>query len=170
MRLMDRVVAVVLFLTGLGVAWKSTELPIGFVPAEGPGGGFLPFWLSMGISACAVGVFVQSFFGKAQSPQAEEGAEEEPFISWEGFTGILRVGVPALIMVLLTSTISIYFAAAAFVFYVLYYVGRHALRVSLSVSIGVPIGIFLIFEKFLIIPLPKGYLEPLFYLEWGVLF
>jgi hypothetical protein len=42
--------------------------------------------------------------------------------------------------------------------------------VSLSVSIGVPIGIFLIFEKFLIIPLPKGYVEPLFYLEWGALF
>ncbi len=167
---MDRVVAVALFLLGLGVAWKSTELPIGFVPREGPGGGFLPFWLSMGISACAAGVFVQSFFGGAPGHQAEEGEEEERFISWEGFTGILRVGVPALIMVLLTSTISIYFAAAAFVFYVLYHVGRHALRVSLSVSIGVPIGIFLIFEKFLIIPLPKGYVEPLFYLEWGALF
>ncbi len=167
---MDRAVAVVLFLTGLGVAWKSAELPIGFVPAEGPGGGFLPFWLSMGISACAVGVFVQSFFGEAPGHLAGEGAEEERFISWEGVTGILRVGVPALIMVLLTSTISIYFAAAAFVFYVLYYVGRHAFRVSLSVSIGVPIAIFFIFEKFLLIPLPTGYVEPLFYLEWGALF
>ncbi|MEE9257350.1 MAG: tripartite tricarboxylate transporter TctB family protein [bacterium] len=167
---MDRVVAVVLFFTGLGVAWKSTELPIGFVPAEGPGGGFLPFWLSMGISAAAAGVFVQSFFGGTPGQQAEEGAEEKPFVTWEGFTGILRVGVPALIMILLTSTISIYFAAAAFVFYVLYYVGRHGLRTSLSVSVGVPIAIFFIFEKFLIIPLPKGYVEPLFYLEWGALF
>ncbi|MEE8110832.1 MAG: tripartite tricarboxylate transporter TctB family protein, partial [bacterium] len=149
---MDRVVAGILVIVGLGVAWKSTELPIGILPKEGPGGGFLPFWLSMGISVAALGVFVQSFFG---GPPAEGDEEAEGgFVSWEGFLDILRVAVPALIMVLLISTISIYLAAAGFVFYCLFYVGRHGLRVSLSVALGVPIGVFFIFEKFLIVPLP----------------
>ncbi len=73
-------------------------------------------------------------------------------------------------MVLLISTISIYLAAAGFVFYCLFYVGRHGLRVSLSVAVGVPIGVFFILEKFIIVPLPKGFVEPLFYLEWPAWF
>ncbi|MAE06982.1 MAG: tripartite tricarboxylate transporter TctB family protein [Nitrospinota bacterium] len=170
MRLMDRAVAAVLFLIGLCVAWKSTELPIGILPKEGPGGGFLPFWLSLGISLAAAGVFVQSFFGGSAEGEGADAPAEEPFISWESFTDILRVGIPGLIMILLTSTISIYFASAAFVFYCLFYVGRHGLKTSLSVAVGVPIGVFFIFEKFLIIPLPKGFAEPLFYLEWGSFF
>lgn len=170
MRLADRVVAVALIFLGLGVAWKSTELPIGILPREGPGGGFLPFWLSLGISAAAAGVFIQSYFEAGGRDSGTEGPMGAPFVSWEDFLEILRVGVPGLVMILLTSTISIYFASAAFVFYVLYFVGRHALRVCVSVAIGVPIAVFFIFEKFLIIPLPKGYLEPLFYLEWPAFF
>ena len=171
---MDRVVAGILVIVGLGVAWKSTELPIGILPKEGPGGGFLPFWLSMGISVAALGVFIQSYFGgpPAEGDEEAPGAEEaeDGFVSWEGFLDILRVAIPALIMVLLISTISIYLAAAGFVFYCLFYVGRHGMKVSLSVAVGVPIFVFLIFEKFLIVPLPKGYLEPLFYLEWPAWF
>ncbi len=173
---MDRIVAGVLVIVGLGVAWKSTELPIGILPKEGPGGGFLPFWLSLGISVAALGVFAQSFFGGPPAEGDEEAGDgqaagaEGGFVSWEGFLDILRVAIPALIMVLLISTISIYIAAAGFVFYCLFYVGRHGMRVSLAVSVGVPIGVFLIFEKFLIVPLPKGYLEPLFYLEWPAWF
>ncbi len=120
-----------------------------------------------GISLAAAGVFVQSFFGGSAEGEGADAPAEEPFISWESFTDILRVGIPGLIMILLTSTISIYFASAAFVFYCLFYVGRHGLKTSLSVAVGVPIGVFFIFEKFLIIPLPKGFAEPLFYLEWG---
>ncbi len=173
---MDRVVAGILVIVGLGVAWKSTELPIGILPKEGPGGGFLPFWLSLGISVAALGVFVQSFFGgppaegDEQAGGGQAAGAESSFVSWEGFLDILRVAVPALIMVLLISTISIYIAAAGFVFYCLFYVGRHGLRVSLSVAVGVPIGVFFIFEKFLIVPLPKGFVEPLFYLEWPAWF
>lgn len=173
---MDRIVAGALFFLGIAVAWKSAELPIGVLPREGPGGGFLPFWLSLGISAISAVVFIQTFFG-GTSDDAASGEENASgasaisgFITWEGFVEILRVGVPALIMILLTTTISIYFASAAFVFYSLYIVGRHGLRVSLSVAAGVPVGVFLIFEKFLIIPLPKGVVEPLFYMEWDKLF
>ena len=170
MKLMDRLVAGLLFFVGIGVAWKSTELPIGILPKEGPGGGFLPFWLSVGISVISAGVVIQSYIGGSSGEDAEDAAAGSQFISWEGFVEILRVGIPALVMILLTSTISIYFASAVFVFYCLYFVGRHGLSVSLSVATGVPVGIFFIFENFLIIPLPKGIADPVFYLEWSALF
>ncbi|MEL6872213.1 MAG: tripartite tricarboxylate transporter TctB family protein, partial [Pseudomonadota bacterium] len=36
--------------------YEAAKLPIGWVPDEGPGGGFWPFWLSLGmlLSACSV--------------------------------------------------------------------------------------------------------------------
>ena len=166
MRWAERSVAAALFFLGIGVAWKATELPIGILPKEGPGGGFLPFWLSVGVAAISFVVFVQSCFQRPADapPEGKEPEGEDPFISREGLAELLRVGGPGLIMILLIGVISIYFAAAAFVFYCLYFVGRHGLRTSLAVTVGVPIGVFLIFEKFLILPLPKGYLEFLFYL------
>lgn len=166
MKQADRIVAVVLILVGIGVAWKSTELPIGILPKEGPGGGFFPFWLSMGIVVVSLCVLAQSVFSRTPrhpSASIEEDSGEKIFITWEGLIEIVRVGLPGLIMILLIGLISIYFAAAAFIFYSLYFVGRHKFFTSILVTVGVPFGVYCIFEKFLIIPLPKGYLEFLFY-------
>ena len=165
MLLADRAVALVLFFGGLGVAWKSAELPIGILPKEGPGGGFLPFWLSLGISAVSAVVFIRTFTNRpAEGTEAAESAEEV-FITREGLIDLLRVGIPGLLMILLIDVISIYLSAALFVFYCLYYVGRHGLITSTLVTLGVPVGVYLIFEKFLIIPLPKGYLDSVFYMN-----
>lgn len=160
MRSADRIVAAALFLLGIGVAWKATELPIGVLPKEGPGGGFLPFWLSLGISAVAAVVFVQTY---ARRPAAGQADEEQTFITREGVVELLRVGIPGFLMILFIDILSVYVSAAAFVFYTLHFVGRHRLRTSLAVTIGVPVAVYIVFEKFLIIPLPKGYLEYLFY-------
>ena len=85
---MDRIVAGALFFLGIAVAWKSAELPIGVLPREGPGGGFIPFWLSLGISAISAVVFIQTFFG-GTSEEAAAGEETASgasaisgFITW----------------------------------------------------------------------------------------
>lgn len=160
MKRADRVTAAALFFLCLGIAWKASELPIGILPREGPGGGFFPFWLSLGISLTSALVFLQTFFPKNRAKETPD----RPFITREGLVGLLRVGVPGLMMILLIEVISIYLSAAAFVFYCLHFVGKHPLSVTLPVAIGTPIAVYYIFEKFLILPLPKGLLEPLFYL------
>ncbi len=157
----DRVTAIGLILLSLGVAWKSTELPIGILPKEGPGGGFLPFWLSLGIAALALLVLLKSLFFSAQDEST--GDDAPPFVSSQGLVDLLRVGFPGMLMILFVAIISVYFSAAIFIFYCLFVVGRHNLRTSVAVSLGVPVAIYYIFEKFLIIPLPKGYLDFLFY-------
>ncbi|MCY3822242.1 MAG: tripartite tricarboxylate transporter TctB family protein [Nitrospinae bacterium] len=157
----DRIVAIGLILVSLGVAWKATELPVGILPKEGPGGGFLPFWLSLGIAVVALLVLLQSLFRSGQngSSMVDSGV----FMSREGLGDLLRVGLPGMIMILLIGIISVYFSAALFIFYCLFIVGGHNLKTSVGVSIGVPVVVYYIFEKFLIIPLPKGYAEFLFY-------
>ncbi len=154
----DRIVAVGLILLCLGVAWKSTELPIGILPKEGPGGGFFPFWLSLGTAGTALLVLLESFFSSKRSKR-----DSEIFVSRRGLVDLLRVGIPGMVMILLVVIISVYFAAALFLFYCLFLVGKHNFKTSISVSIGVPVVVYYVFEKFLIIPLPKGYAEFLFY-------
>ena len=84
-------------------------------------------------------------------------------MSREGLGDLLRVGLPGMIMILFVTIISVYFSSALFLFYCLFVVGHHRLRTSVAVAIGVPVVVYYIFEKFLIVPLPKGYLEFLFY-------
>ena len=49
MRVAEFVMAFFMGLFSLYLMWKSTELPIGWIPNEGPGGGAFPFWLSFGM-------------------------------------------------------------------------------------------------------------------------
>ena len=157
----DRIVAIGLIFVSLGVAWKATELPVGILPKEGPGGGFLPFWLSLGIAVVSLVVLIQSLVSSRRDKSNTGGTGV--FMSREGLGDLLRVGLPGMLMILMIGIISVYFSAALFIFYCLFWVGGHNLKTSVSVSIGVPVVVYYIFEKFLIIPLPKGYAEFLFY-------
>ncbi|MFK7891679.1 MAG: hypothetical protein AB8B63_12765 [Granulosicoccus sp.] len=46
MRRAELITAVVLAVFSIYLMWKSTELEVGYVSDEGPGGGAWPFWLS----------------------------------------------------------------------------------------------------------------------------
>ena len=103
----DRLVAIGLIFVSLGVAWKATELPVGILPKEGPGGGFLPFWLSLGIAAVSLMVLLQSLFRsrRSESSMTDSGV----FMRREGLGDLLRVGLPGMLMILLIGVISVYF-------------------------------------------------------------
>jgi len=54
MRTAELVMAVVLGVFSLYLMSKSAELPIGWIPGEGPGGGAWPFWLAVGMLFCCI--------------------------------------------------------------------------------------------------------------------
>ncbi|MFQ5803725.1 MAG: tripartite tricarboxylate transporter TctB family protein [Candidatus Methylomirabilales bacterium] len=139
-------------------AWYAQELPIGWVEGEGPGGGFFPFWLSVIMGTVAVAVGVQEFL-RGSAPRLAD----KRFFAEGGLRQILLIAIPGLVMVTLIDVISTYLAAMIFLFYYTRGIGKHSWPIVILVSVAVPIGIFLLFEKFLLIPLPKGYLDKLFY-------
>lgn len=140
-------------------AWYAQELPIGWVRGSGPGGGFFPFWLSVMIGALVAVHGVQVLLqGPASRPSAK------PFLKAGGLRELLKVAIPAFVMVALIDLISTYFAAAIFLAYYTRWIGKHPWHTVLPISIGVPTGIFLLFEKLLLVPLPKGYLDQFYYL------
>lgn len=150
--------------------FEAAKLPIGWIPDEGPGGGFWPFWLStiMLISCVWTGVnWVRRSTAVSQSL-------EKYFAP-----GVLvDVGVVALALFITIALfdglgpvpgIGVYGALPLFLFFYLKILGRHSWPLTMTMVIVLPIATFLFFEIALKITLPKGVTEPLFYPAFQVL-
>ena len=137
---------------------KSAELPIGWIPNEGPGGGAFPFWLSVGMLVCCV--FITLRWLLRQSPASRSA---EPYVIPAARATIMAVIVALTLMIGSIHIIGIYFAIPLFLLYYVRIVGRHSWLLSVGVSVSAPVISFFFFEIALLITLPKGYSEPLFY-------
>ena len=150
--------ALVLALLSVYLMWKSSELPIGWIPDEGPGGGAFPFWLSAGMLACCVCITFRWLLRR--SPVSRSA---EPYVIPAARATIMAVIVALTLMIGSIHMIGIYFAIPLFLLYYVRIVGRHSWLLSLGVSVSAPVISFFFFEIALLITLPKGYSEPLFY-------
>lgn len=168
MRRAELVTAVILGIFSMYLMWKSGEPPswdpdaarfgnIGFIEGEGPGSGFWPFWLSLVMLICCVWIGVNWFLKK--SPPS---VSEEAFLDDYGLRMLAFVGGGLIGFLLLIPLIGFYGAIPVFLFYYMYFLGRHSLVQTLTVSIATPIVTFFFFDVAMRIVLPKGYLEPLF--------
>jgi len=93
----------------------------------------------------------------------------EIFVSLRPFGRVLAVLIPSLVYVALVGGVSlgplevprlgIYVASAIFIFAFMLAVGRENPLKAVAVSVAVPVLLFLMFEKWFLVPLPKGPLE-----------
>jgi hypothetical protein len=150
--------ALIMAACSIGFMVKSAELPIGWIPREGPGGGAFPFWLAAGMLVCCIWIIVN--WVRGTSPPSRS---EEPFM--DGQT-LLLVGAAAgslAAMIGLVHVIGVYFAVPLFLMFYMRFMGRHSWALTVSLALVVPVVTFFFFEGALKITLPKGYSEPLFY-------
>jgi hypothetical protein len=158
MRLADLVVAGVLALLSIYLMVKSAELPIGWLPGEGPGGGAFPFWLALGMLICSVLIFARTLLrlspeGKATGLFMDKGATRL----------FLIVLVSLSIMIGLIEIVGVYVSVPLFMIFYLRYLGGHSWWLTGFVAVATPVVTFILFEKILLILLPKGITDPLFY-------
>ena len=59
MRRAELIMALVMATLSVYLMWKSTELPIGWDPDRGPGGGAFPFWLAAGMLLSCIAIIVR---------------------------------------------------------------------------------------------------------------
>lgn len=159
MRRAELIVAVFLAIFSLYLMWKSTELPIGWDPEKGPGGGAFPFWLSAGMLVCALLIAYRTLRGLTP-----ESRSTEPFMDRESFRMILIVVASLTALVAGIHVIGIYGSVPLFLIFYLRYMGKHSWVTTLIVSLTTPVVTFLFFEKLLLILLPKGITDELFYI------
>ena len=158
MRKAELIMAVLMGLFSIGLMWKSTELPIGWIPGEGPGGGAFPFWLAAGMLVCCLIIVIRWIARTSPLSQAKE-------VYMDGFAlkNFVLVAGALTVMIGLIHIVGIYVSVPLFLFYYMRFLGGHRWVITSSVAIGTPIVTFFFFEIALKISLPKGYTEPAFY-------
>lgn len=157
MRRAEIITAGLMALLSIYLMVKSTELNIGFIPDEGPGGGFWPFWLSAGMLVSCIWIAINWY--RRTSPPSQS---DEVYLDSYGLRMLLLVGGGVTVFIGLTHVIGFYGAIPVFLIYYIRFLGRHSWFATLAISIPVPIVTFLFFDIAMRIVLPKGYLEPLF--------
>jgi hypothetical protein len=123
----------------MGSAWGS----------DGPQAGFVPFWLA----AILIGASVVNI------AQAVRHPSDQPFVSRERLVPVLQVLLPASAMILVTIWLGLYVASAVYMGLYMRWVGRHSRLVSVALPVAISLLTFVVFEKWFLVPLPKGPLE-----------
>ena len=138
------------FMALLGAITVVGSLQVGIRwGAEGPGSGFFPFWLGVIIMIASA---VNAWHARAIE-------ERKLFAEWSQLKQVLLVVIPTAIYVFIIPYTGIYFASFALIALFMFWIGRYSIALTASVSIGTPIALFLMFEKWFLVPLPKGPLE-----------
>jgi hypothetical protein len=153
-RTMDMVVAALIIALASVFMFDSWRIGVGWIEGQGPAAGFFPFWVALIMGVASVVNLVR----------AAAGAEEdggETFVSRTAFLRVLMVLGPTAGYVLLIQLIGIYVASAIFIASFML-ASREGPVKSLLVGVGVPVALFLMFERWFLVPLPKGPLEAMF--------
>ena len=159
MRRAELITAGILALLSIYFMWKSTELDIGYISGEGPGGGAWPFWLAAGMLICTGFIALNAI--RRTSPPSQS---DEPLLDAYGKKMVLLVGGGIFGFIALVDIISMYGAMFVFLIYYLKFLGRHSWLLTMTIATATPLIFFFFFEALMRITLPKGmpFLEPVF--------
>jgi putative tricarboxylic transport membrane protein len=141
------VVAIVAF--ALLVIVGSLQVGIGW-GAEGPKAGFFPFYVGLLILISSIVNFVRI---------APETSDRQLFADWGQLRKVMSVLVPTTIYVALIPWVGIYVASILLIAVFMRWLGRYDWSLIAAISLGVPLVTFLIFERWFLLPLPKGPIE-----------
>ena len=141
-------VAIAMIIFALIVISGSIQVGIGWV-GGGPRPGFFPFY-------CGLFVLVASalnLFAALSEPRGRLFAE------WGQLGRVMSVVIPAGIYVALVPNIGMYAASTLLIIVFMKWLGRYNWAMTIGIAIGVMIGTFLVFERWFLVPLPKGPIE-----------
>jgi hypothetical protein len=148
MRRAETVVALILTVGAALLVREAHRLPVGWA-GSGPGAGFFPFWLAVGVGICAALIFLRSL--RAPTPD-----NTEAFIPPTAWKPLLIALLPMAAMIGLVNYLGIYLGGALYLAGYMRFVGRHRPAAIVLVSVLLPLSLFLIFERWFILPMPKG--------------
>ena len=147
-------VAIFLFLIGAIVMYDAVRLGFRWDPGFGPGAGYLPFYLSLGVLVCTGIIIVKQIMQLSKVGIAGD----KRLIQEGGLKPILWVLLPSTAMVALTSIVGLHFAAFVFLLFYMRAVGKIGWLACALVSVLFPVGMYIVFDRLFLIPLPDGML------------
>ena len=119
--------------------------------AEGPRAGFFPFYVGLFIvAASAVNLW-----------NALRAGDTGVFAEWGQLRQVMSVVIPTAIYVGVMPFTGLYVASIIFIGWFMRWLGKYSWLTVAAVAIGMPVVTYLIFERWFLVPLPKGPIE-----EW----
>ena len=146
-------VAAFIFLLGAIVIVDSVRLGIGWQEIHGPRPGYFPFYI--GLILCVASLV------NAGRALLVRGADNKPFVEVGQLKLVLSVLVPTALFAGLVTWIGIYVSSILFIGFFMRWLGKYPWWKVVGVSLGTAVVIYLVFEKWFKVPLPKGPLENL---------
>ncbi len=83
----------------------------------------------------------------------------KPFVSRDGVGPVLKMLLPATAAVVATQFLGLYVATALYMGLYMRWIGRHSWLAVAVMSLAFPVITFVIFERWFLVPMPKGPLE-----------
>lgn len=153
-RTLEIIVALVLLAGSAIVITDSIRLGIGWREGEGPAAGYFPFYIAAILGISSIAILLAAVMSR--DPDLSES-----FVSRSAFERVLTVLLPAIIYVFVMQFVGIYVASAAFILFFMIAVGGESVLRSIAVALVVPLFFFFMFERWFLVPLPKGPIEAL---------
>jgi putative tricarboxylic transport membrane protein len=144
-------VAIVVGALGLITVIGSYQVGIGWGD-EGPKAGFFPFYIGLIILLSSAVNLFQLF--TAENDNAV-------FATWDQIYKVLTVVIPTAVYVAIIPFAGIYLASALLIGLFMVWLGKYRAIVAIPTAIAVPIFFFITFERWFLVPLPKGPIEKL---------
>jgi len=157
LRLMDIIVALLLFVAGAVVVFDSYRLGSSW-GSDGPQSGYFPFRVGLLICVASLITLVQAVRARNLSYVM--------FVSLARLKLVLTVLIPALFYVLCVQYIGLYVASAIYIALFMVWLGKYSWLKSILVGVLVNVSFFLMFEVWFKVPLWKGDLDPLRFLGY----
>jgi putative tricarboxylic transport membrane protein len=119
--------------------------------AEGPRAGFFPFYIGLCI-LISTGINLVNLFR-----EEKDGL----FAEWSQLRQVMSVVIPTSIYVASISFVGLYVASMVFIAFFMRWLGKYNWPIIAAIAIGMPVVTYIVFEKYFLVPLPKGPIE-----EW----
>jgi putative tricarboxylic transport membrane protein len=129
----------------------SLEVGIGW-GAEGPKSGFFPFYLGVIIlAASAINLL-----------EAARKNDEKAFADWSQLRQVLAITIPTAVYVTVIPWTGIYISSLLLIALFMTWLGSYRPLYAVALSTIIMVAIYLTFEKWFLVPLPKGPIEDFF--------
>lgn len=153
-RTMEIVVTLLFIAVGTVVVVDSIRLGIGWRENEGPQSGYFPFYVGALMILASAGTLIRTLIVRDSG--------REGFVGVHAAKQVVLVLVPLLAYVGLTALIGLYVASAIYIALFMRYFGHYGWAVGIPVAAGVMGLLFLTFERWFLVALPKGPIEAYF--------
>jgi hypothetical protein len=141
-------VTLVIAVLGAIVVFGSVKAGINW-GAEGPKAGFFPFFIGLFI-------IISSAINLWNTIREDD---DGLFAEWGQLRQVFSVVIPTGIYVAAIPFTGLYLASAIFIAWFMRWLGKYNWPIVAAISLGMPVVTYLIFERWFLVPLPKGPIE-----------